>query len=151
MFKKAYLSTGLAPDALRRALARLISDGRKSAFQGKTGKDGFEVRRVNVYSSTYLPFVKGRILERPEGAGLELLFRPHRQVLLFLSIWLTFLLLASLLIILSSRTAGSSRLLLLAAPLSLAALSLLLAGRVFATDCRWVRKALEEHLEAEET
>jgi len=148
MFKKSRLRTGLSPDTLRKTLTRQISeDGAAgSTFHGRMGEDDFEVRRVNAYRSSYLPLTRGRIVDRPEGAELELSFRPNRQVVIFLSIWLTFLLLVSLLIVVSSLTAGPPRLLLLTAPLGLAALSWILTVRVFSSDCRWVAKALEETL-----
>lgn len=120
--------------------------GAGSTFRGTMTEKGFEVRGVEVYRSTYLPFMRGRIHGRPDGSELELLLRPHRQVFVFLAIWFTFLLLVSVLIVYSSLHAGSSRLLLLAAPVLLVLLSWMLAARVFRTDCRWVTKVLEESL-----
>jgi len=149
MFRKSRLPTDLPPKRVNELLARLISeDGdARSAFLGSSGENGFEVRRVNAYKSSYLPLARGKIVGCPGGAELELSFRPHRQVIIFFSIWLTFLLLASLLIAVSSFTHGPQRLLLLTVPFGLAALTLLLGYRVFISDCRWVEKALEESLE----
>ena len=149
MFRTSRLPTDLPPKRVNELLARLISEDSDtpSAFLGRSGENGFEVRRVNTYKSSYLPLVKGKILGCPGGAELELSFRPHRQVIIFFSIWLTFLLLASLLIVVSSFTHGPQRLLLLTVPFSLATFTLLLGHRVFISDCRWVEKALEESLE----
>lgn len=146
MFEKVHLRTARSPDALRKLLVRLISetgaDG--SVFLGSVGSAGFQVRGVIAYGSTYLPVMRGRILDHGSGSELELVFRPHRQVLVFFSIWFTFLFLAAALIV------SSSRLPLLAAPLLLGLLSWMLAVRVFRIDCRWVVKALEENLEDDE-
>lgn len=152
MFRKTRLPTGLPPKRVNELLARLISGSgdTHSAFLGRWSENGFEVRRVNTYKSSYLPFARGKVVGCPGGAELELSFRPHRQVIIFFSIWLTFLFLASLLIVVSSFTHGPQRLLLLAIPFGLAALTLFLGYRVFISDCRWVEKALEESLEVEE-
>jgi len=149
MFRKSRLPTDLPPKRVNELLARLISeDGdARSAFLGRSGENGFEVRRVNTYKSSYLPFTRGNVVGCRGGAELELSFRPHRQVIIFFSIWLTFLLLASALIVVSSFTHGPQRLPLLTIPLGLAALTLVLGYRVFISDCRWVEKALEESLE----
>ena len=133
MFRKSRLPTDLPPKRVNELLARLISEdgAARSAFLGRSGENGFEVRRVNTYKSSYLPLVKGKVLGCPGGAELDLSFRPHRQVIIFFSIWLTF------------------RLLLLTVPFSLATFTLVLGHRVFISDCRWVEKALEESLEEE--
>jgi hypothetical protein len=152
MFNKSRLRTGLAPDSLRDELARIISEAGageeagETPLQGSVGENTFEVRRVNVYRSSYLPVMKGRLVDRAGGAEIDLFFRPHRQVVIFLSIWLTFLLLASLLIGVVSLSAGSVRLWFLLIPLGLGVLTWILSLRVFDSDCRWVLEALKDAL-----
>jgi hypothetical protein len=152
MLRKSRLRTGLALDRLREVLSRVISEAGKgeeageTPLQGCVGENTFEVRRVNVYRSSYLPLMKGRLVDCAGGAEIELFFRPHRQVVIFLSIWATFLLLASLLITVASLGAGSARLWLLLIPLGLGALTWILSLRVFDGDCRWVLEAFEDAL-----
>jgi len=149
MFRKSRLPTGLTQRRVNELLASLISESSDtdSAFQGTSGENEFEVRRVNSYKSSYLPLARGKVVHSPGGAELELSFRPHRQVLVFFSIWLTFLLLASGLIVVSSFSYGAQRLLLLTVPFGLAALTLVLGYRVFRSDCGWVEEALKKGLE----
>lgn len=152
MLKRFRLRTGLAPDILRDELARIISEAGtgeeagETPLQGSVGENTFEVRRVNIYRNSHLPVMKGRLVDRAGGAEIELFFRPHRQVVIFFSIWFTFLLLASLLIIVASLSAGSGRLWFLLVPLGLGALTWILSLRVFDSDCRWVLEALEDAL-----
>lgn len=149
MFRKSRLPVALTPERANELLSRLISASGddSNAFLGTWKETRFEVRRVNSYKSSYLPLTRGRVVNSPGGTELELSFRPHRQVLVFFSIWLTFLLLASGLIVVSSFTHGAQRLLFLSAPFGLAAFTLVLGYRVFRSDCGWVEEALKERLE----
>jgi H+/gluconate symporter-like permease len=151
MFRTSRLPVGLTPERANELLSRLISESgdTSGAFLGRWEETRFEVRRVNSYKSSYLPLTRGRVVNSPGGAELELSFRPHRQVFVFFSIWLTFLLLASGLIAVSSFTHGAQRLLFLGAPFGLAALTLFLGYRVFRSDCGWMEETLKEHLENE--
>ncbi len=119
-----------------------------SPFVGTVGEEGFRISGFKDYRSSFLPSVEGRFEDEGGAAGVtvRLKMRPHREVVIFLSIWYFFLLLCSLVILFSSLGAGPFRLLLLVVPLGLGAATWILSTLVFESDCLWALKILEEAL-----
>ena len=97
-------------------------------FLGRIDGGAFDIRRINLHRSTFLPALKGTVLDGPGGSEIFLRMRPHRQVLLFLSIWYGFLLIAGVLIALLGEGAQT---LLLILPLGLGAATWILSALVF--------------------
>ncbi len=115
-------------------------------FVGRIDGGEFEIRRITVYRSTFLPVLRGTVLHGAGGAEILLRMRPHRQVIFFLVIWYGFLLAASLLIAVLGE--GAQRLLLLL-PLGLGAATWVLSALVFESDCRWAVRSFEAALQGE--
>lgn len=117
-----------------------------SSFVGTVGEEGFRIIGFRDYRSSFLPSIKGRFEGGAAGATIHLSMRPHREVLIFLSIWYLFLLLCSLLILYSSFGTGPFRLLLLVVPLGLGAATWILSALVFESDALWALRILKEAL-----
>ena len=144
------VDTPLSP--FLQALREQIDEGegpgprQERPYRGSVGEKNFEINRINAYRSSYLPLIRGRFHHGPEGTSVEVTMRPHRQILIFSSIWFSFLLCSSLLIVLAASGGYPARLLLLAIPLGLALSSWLLTVSVFDSDCHWARKSLDDTL-----
>lgn len=118
------------------------------SFVGTVGEEGFRISGFKHYRSSFLPSIKGRFEDGGGATGvtIRVKMRPHREVVIFLSIWYLFLLLCSLAVLFSSLGGGPLRLLLLVVPLGLGAATWILSTLVFESDCLWALKILEEAL-----
>jgi len=105
------------------------------AFVGKVDDGGFTISDFVNYRSSFLPAVQGHFLSRGKVTDLRVRMRPHREVIIFFSIWMTFLFLCTLVLLLASQK--TSRFFFLPVPLGLAAFSWILGAKVFESDCRW--------------
>jgi hypothetical protein len=116
-------------------------------FVGRVTARGFSIVGFRDYRSSYLPAVAGFFEPGPAGIDLRLKMRPHREVLIFLFIWYSFLLLAFAMILLASRGAPS-RLPFLALPAALGLATWILTSSVFESNCRWALSIFREALPA---
>ncbi len=143
-FRVVALDSELPPPALADLLRGFVGDGPVAPFLGAVATDGFFIRRINEFRSTYMPVLHGSIAARRGGGSRVLLrLRPATIVLVFMTIWFCFLAAAAALILASER----SRLLLLA-PAGLATLSWHVMTSVFEADARWALEHLLERVPA---
>ena len=131
-------------------MAALVGEEGSRPFRGHADETGFAIDEIREYRTSFLPRVRGTYVRAPGGVNLSLSLRPHREVIIFLAVWATFLLFASILIVAFALPARTGRLLLLIAPAALGALTFYLSFRVFRSDCRWTLESLKEHLLSEE-
>ena len=136
----------ISPSAFAARLEKEIGAGKEGAFEGSFDKEGFIIGKIRRYRSTSMPRVTGRILEEDGKSAVEITMRPHREVLIFASVWFFFLTLFTALIIFFSLDGELVRIFFAAIPLGLFVSSWLLLLRVFESDCRWTREALQESL-----
>lgn len=138
------LRSDLPPAELAAALRPLIGPA-GAPFDGKVGEDGFLLSRVNGFHGAYRPVARGTV--RPSAGGSEVLLRlrPHRQVFLFMGIWLLFLAAFAAIVAVGHALDPARSLLPLLIPAGLALLSWHLTAGVFAAEARWtVERLLEE-------
>jgi hypothetical protein len=117
-------------------------------FVGRIDERGFSIVGFRDYRSSYLPAVTGFFDPGSGGTDIRLRMRPHREVLIFLFIWYSFLLLAFTMILLASLRGAPSRLLFLALPAALGVATWVLTSSVFESNCRWTLRIFREALPA---
>jgi hypothetical protein len=127
-------------------MTNLVGEEDSRPFRGRADAKGFAIEEIREYRTSCLPRVRGTYVRTPGGVDLSLSLRPHREVVVFLAVWGLFLLAVSTLIVAFSLPGHTGRLLLLAAPGALGALTFYLSFRVFTDDCRWTLLSLREHL-----
>ena len=88
-FEKIVLKTTLN----KVELAKKLSNHR-NLFSGKVSESGFHILRVISYQNSFLPQIIGEINETDEGCLINIKFRLHRLVLVFMCIWMGFVSLA---------------------------------------------------------
>ena len=155
-FRRAFsLATPMPRDRISELLReQILSPGMPSgmdwegrAFVGRAEGNTFTIRGFLNYRSSFLPMVRGRILDGEEGTSLEIRMGPHREVVTFLSIWLFFLALCVLVLLFASTKA--SRFFFIPIPVGLALFSWILGALVFESDCRWALGEIERVLAGE--
>ena len=147
MFRRtARIETPLAEDEAAARMTDLVGEEDSRPFRGQADARGFAIEEIREYRTSFLPRVRGTYVRTPVGVDLSLSLRPHREVVIFLTVWGLFLLVVSALIVVFSLSGHTGRLLLLAAPGALGTLTYYLSFRVFTNDCRWTLLSLREHL-----
>jgi hypothetical protein len=115
-------------------------------FVGTADGEGFSIVGFRDYRSSYLPAVTGFFEPGFDGTDIRLMMRPHREVLIFLSIWFSFLFLVFAMILLASIRGAPSRLLFLALPAAVGVATWVLTSSVFDSNCRWTLRIFREAL-----
>jgi len=147
------VATGLPRETLFAALKgsilppSVVDGGEKNGpFVGTVDGEGFSIVGFRDYRSSYLPAVTGFFEPGSAGTDIQLRMRPHREVLIFLSIWYSFLLLVFTMILLASFRGAPSRLLFLPLPAAVGVGTGVLTSSVFDSNCRWTLKIFREAL-----
>ncbi len=97
--KRVVLKTSLSAEELNTRIRSITSAQKLFTFQypkdgrhifcGEVGAEEFRIHRIIHYRNSFLPILIGRIHEIEDGTELELLFRLHRFVLVFMIVWFT--------------------------------------------------------------
>jgi len=96
-FERLTLRTPLSPDEVYARLAAAVEPVRwyRSPFsrahrpyEGEITPNGFKIRRVINYRNSFLPAITGRIRVDEIGSAIELVFRLHVVVAVFMVVWL---------------------------------------------------------------
>jgi hypothetical protein len=66
-------------------------------YKGEIYSDGFEILRVIDYRNSFLPTIKGEIIETETGIELKVKMRMNPVVVAFLSVWLGLVFIISIL------------------------------------------------------
>ena len=143
------LASELPPPALAELLRGAIGPEAAAPLAGSVAADGFVIRGMREFRSTFMPLLRGDFAAGPRGGSLvRLRLRPHRLVLVFMGIWLSFLAAAGALIVAAHAWQPGRSLLLLLAPAGLAVLTWLLAVSVFEAEAHWAIRHLLERVPA---
>ena len=74
----------------RDRIVRVESKQDKS-FHGTISSDGFKIRKIVNYRSSYVPTIEGKLIKRTYGTNVRLKVYAHPIVLLFMIIWFSLL------------------------------------------------------------
>lgn len=85
--RKITFSTYLSKDKIRERIARA------SMYRVAIDKDKFEMIRIINYRNSFLPQIKGQISDLENPIRVNVTMRLHPVVLVFMSIWLSLVLL----------------------------------------------------------
>jgi hypothetical protein len=143
------LASDLPPVELAELMRGAIGAGTAAPFTGSVAPDGFAIRGMREFRSTFMPLLLGEIVSGRYGGSLvRLRLRPNRIVFVFMGIWISFLAAADALIVAAHAFNPGRSLLWLLAPAGLAALSWLLMTSVFDAEARWAIRHLLERVPA---
>jgi hypothetical protein len=94
-FARVSLPSRRSADELLAALARITRPdtgewwaSETSTLIGEVSKERLAFRRSVRGRNSFLPYVQGRIVDGPAGAGIEGVMLPHPIVLVFAAVWL---------------------------------------------------------------
>ncbi len=156
-YERFVIETRLTPGQVAERLREVTAPGRRlrlrssaggKAFEGTVSDLEFRLTRVIGYRNSFLPVVRGRIEDAPDGARIEVSMRLHPAVFGFMALWFGFLtiILAVIFAIASIRQTFSPFFLV---PLGIYAFGYALTTGGFKLESRRSREQLEAMLGAE--
>jgi hypothetical protein len=152
-YRKLELHSPLATSDVVRVIAAAVeprrwlrSGARGCPFEGTVSSAGFEIQRIISYRNSFLPQIRGTISAAPTGSSIAVTMQLHVAVVVFISVWLGAVFLASLfsLTVLLSGDASLAALI----PLAMLLFGTLVTSGAFAIEASKAEQLLRVLVEA---
>jgi hypothetical protein len=88
------ITSPLSPSQAAAALAAVVEPPRRFRlggghrdFEGHVGSQSFEIRRIVATRNSFVPVVRGTLIESPHGTRVAIVMRPRPSAMAFMYLW----------------------------------------------------------------